>query len=403
MICIESVIKKQLCSGCGLCASMFPDNIEMNKDGFFNRPKIKKNLNKKDMNVFSHICPGINQSAPGKAKYINQHVIWGNYKNSYTGYSNDEKIRYKASSGGILSQTAIHLLEKHMVDGVIHIKADPSNPIMNLASVSFTPNEVLSGAGSRYSPASPLENCLQVLNMYPNKKFCFIGKPCDVTALRNLMKIQKDISKRVPYLLSFFCAGTPSRDGVVHLLKKLKVEPKDIIKFDFRGNGWPGKTTVETLKDKKEMSYSESWGDILGPTIQHRCKICADGIGENADLVSADVWHSDENGYPLFEESDGEGLVLPRTNNGNLLVESMKEQQAVCLKPYSLDSLKSVQPTQYDRKGTFLVRALAKLATQYTIPRFSGQRGFSAALEIGLYKNFKSFLGSLLRSKQGKL
>ncbi|USH03290.1 Coenzyme F420 hydrogenase/dehydrogenase, beta subunit C-terminal domain [Grimontia kaedaensis] len=400
---INRVIEKNLCTGCGLCASLFSEKVKIDYESAFNRPVLDSTLDKVEEQSFKHICPGMNQNAPKKLSGFNQHTIWGNYSSSSLGHSNNDDIRYRASSGGILSQSAIYLLEAGLVDGVIHIKASKKEPLLNQVTISFSPSEVLDGAGSRYSPASPLAELLQTIQQNPYKKFCFIGKPCDVTALRNLIALKPDIGTSIPYLLSFFCAGTPSREGVDKVLQKLNVKPHDIIKFDFRGNGWPGKTIAETHKTKKEMSYGDSWGNILGPTIQQRCKICADGIGENADLVSADVWHSDVDGYPLFDESDGEGLILPRTNTGRDLVSEMVAKNIISMKPYDLDDLKGVQPTQFERKGSFYARALAKLVVQRTIPCFGGQRTLRAALKVGIKKNVRSFVGSFLRARHGKI
>lgn len=400
---IEHVIEKNLCTGCGLCASLFSEKVKINYESAFNRPILESSLDKGEEESFKRICPGINQNAPKKLNSFNQHIIWGNYSSSSLGHSNNDEIRFKASSGGILSQSAIYLLDAGLVDGIIHIKASKDNPLLNQVTISRRPEEVLSGSGSRYSPASPLAELLQTIEKYHDMKFCFIGKPCDVTALRNLIAIKPEVGTSVPYLLSFFCAGTPSRDGVKKVLEKLNVKPQEIIKFDFRGNGWPGKTIAETNEITQEMSYNDSWGKILGPTIQQRCKICADGIGENADLVSADVWHSDENGYPLFDESDGEGLVLPRTNTGKALVSEMVAKNIISMKPYDLDKLKDVQPTQFERKGSFYARALAKWVVQRTIPCFGGQRTLRAALKVGIKKNVRSFVGSFLRARQGKI
>ncbi|EEY50278.1 Coenzyme F420 hydrogenase/dehydrogenase, beta subunit C-terminal domain [Vibrio cholerae] len=400
---IEHIIENNLCTGCGICASVFHKKIKIAYDSSFNRPVLDGALDSMEVKHFRRICPGINQNAPHKPSDCMQHPIWGNYYESALGYSCNDDIRHRASSGGILSQTAIYLLEQGLVDGVIHIKASDEKPLLNVATISKTADEVLSAAGSRYSPASPLINLVQIVKGNPDQKFCFIGKPCDVTALRNLISVEPSIGKSIPYLLSFFCAGTPSREGVEAVLDRLNVKPQDIIKFDFRGNGWPGKTVATTRSSIKEMSYNDSWGNILGPTIQHRCKICADGIGENADLVSADVWHSDENGYPLFDESDGEGLVLPRTNVGSHLVRQMITKGVISTQSYDLENLKNVQPTQFERKGTFYARALAKLIVHQAIPSFSGQRIFQAAFQVGLNKNLRSFVGSFLRARQGKL
>lgn len=301
---INDVVSSDLCTGCGLCSSIYSDKVQMNYKGSFNRPKQSTPLSERESIDFKKICPGIYQSIIDfNAPY--HHDVWGQYCYSGKGNSLDHEIRYKASSGGVLSQTAIYLLENNVVNGIIHIGSDPSNSLENIVQVSSTREQVINNSGSRYAPASPLSSIEEIISSNPGKQFAFIGKPCDVTALRQAQELNSNLKDKIPVVLSFFCAGTPSRKGVDDILRKFKIKASDVVKFTFRGNGWPGETVVETKDDKFTMKYEESWGEILGPTIQNRCKICADGIGENADIVSADVWEADERDIQfLMRETD---------------------------------------------------------------------------------------------------
>ncbi len=397
---VNRVVSKGLCTGCGICASVFPSKIKINFSGDYNRPISNYDLTPQENSVFTYICPGVNQSSPSK-KY--NHVIWGKYERSYIGYSSDRNTRFIASSGGVISQTIIYLLNEGLIDAVVQVRSSKSNPLENEVVVNYTENDVLESSGSRYSPASPLQNIKQVIDANPNIRLCFVGKPCDITALTNLMNIDEAVRASIKYKVSFFCAGTPSRKGVGKLMVALGVNELDVECFSFRGKGWPGKAIVKTDKKIAEMSYSESWGSILGPTIQNRCKICADGIGENADVVSADVWHSDDSGYPLFTESDGQGLILTRTEKGNALIDQMIAGGVLDVSDYDLEGLKGVQPTQYERKGSILARGFAKFIMQGVFPKYRNQRLLRAAMKIGFRKNIRAFLGALIRAKKGEI
>jgi len=397
---INKVTDKGLCTGCGICASVFPQQIKMDFSGDYNRPIFNANLNTHEKKLFSHICPGVNQSSPNLES---GHDIWGAYKRSYTGHSTDKNIRFMASSGGVISQTLIYLLNSNLIDAVIQVKASSIDPLDNEVVVNRKASEILESSGSRYSPASPLLNIKQTIKNNPGIRLCFVGKPCDVTALTNLMGIDDDVRASIKYRISFFCAGTPSRTGVKQLISSLGVKNEEVKSFAFRGKGWPGKTIAVTEIKTAEMTYAESWGNILGPTIQNRCKICADGIGECADIVSADVWHSDASGYPLFTENDGQGLVLPRTDKGSSLVEQMIKDGALLVSDYEIDKLKDVQPTQFERKGTVLARSFAKFLIQGVYPRYKNQRLIRAAFKVGFKKNIRSFVGSLIRASKGKI
>lgn len=399
---INEVVNSNLCTGCGICKSLYSNKVEMNCKDLFNRPKQIKKLTKKETNEFKNICPGIYQSSIDFKSPLH-HDVWGQYFYSGKGYSLNDEIRHKSSSGGILSQTAIFLLENNIVSGIIHIGSDPLNPLENFVQVSKTRDEVINKSGSRYSPASPLISVVEIITSNPKNKYAFIGKPCDVTALRQAQKFHENLKTQISIVLSFFCAGTPSREGINKILTHFNVDSQNVKKFEFRGNGWPGETLVETETEKFKMKYEESWGKILGPTIQNRCKICADGIGENADIVSADVWDADERGYPKFEETNGNGLILSRSKIGNDLVKKMIDLNTIFSNNFNLDELKNIQPTQFERKCTIFPRILARKIFFKQNPIFLNQRIFRNMKYISLYKLFRMFIGSILRVKKGNM
>ncbi len=399
---INDVVSSELCTGCGLCSSIYSDKVQMDYRGAFNRPNQTKPLNERETIEFKKICPGIYQSVIDfNAPY--HHDVWGQYFYSGKGNSLDHEVRYKASSGGVLSQIAIFLIENNIVSGIIHIGPDPSSPLENIVQVSTTREEVITNSGSRYAPASPLSSAIEIISSHPGKKFAFIGKPCDVTALRQAQELNTYLKDQVPIVLSFFCAGTPSRNGVADILRKFKTKANDVVKFTFRGNGWPGETVAETNNDKFAMKYEESWGKCLGPTIQKRCKICADAIGENADIVSADVWEADERGYPVFAERDGQGLILSRNSLGQKIIDEMTANQVIHSESFDLNSLNNIQLTQFERKCTILPRIIARMLFMKKNPAYLNQRIFRNMKYISSYKIIRIFVGSLLRVKKGNL
>ena len=56
------------------------------------------------------------------------------------------------------------------------------------------------------------------------EKYLFIGKPCDVAAVRQMQQHDPRLKENIPYIVSFMCAGTPSLQGTEQVLDKLEVE-----------------------------------------------------------------------------------------------------------------------------------------------------------------------------------
>ena len=279
---LARVARGDLCSGCGGCAGLAPGRIEMVMEGpGWLRPRQSATLDPAQEEAIAATCPGltVEQDRPG-------HPYWGPVLECRTGHSTDPALRRQASSGGGISALLVHLLETGAVDRVIQIAASDAVPVANETVVSVTPGEIFTAAGSRYAPSAPLARLEEMLET-PGKA-AFVGKPCDVAALRAIAKRDPRVDAKIPYLLSFFCAGVPSQTGAEAVVAKLGVAPDDLASFRYRGDGWPGYATATRRDGSAErMSYDDSWGDILTKHVQFRCKICPDGVGATTPTPSA--------------------------------------------------------------------------------------------------------------------
>jgi coenzyme F420 hydrogenase subunit beta len=360
------------------------------------RPLQEMSVTAKEEERIAAACPGLGQCI--RADGRTDDVLWGPYLHMYRAWATDPQFRHAGSSGGALSAILLHLLEKGIVDAAVANGPDPHYPARNRTVVVRDRAAVLAAAGSRYAPSSPLSSLNDMLEVHrqTGRRLAFVGKPCDVAALRALTVKDPEIASAFPVLVSFFCAGVPSYAGGEALLTSL--DAKTAIAFRYRGNGWPGRATA-TLPDGSErsMSYQESWGKILSKHVQHRCKICADGTGTAADIVCADAWVSDEKGYPRFEETPGISLIVTRTELGSRLVASAVESGALQTAPFDPAELTAIQPGQRERRRALLARLLALRVALHPVPRYEGLRLIDAALQNSIFKNTKNFLGMLRR------
>ena len=284
----------------------------------------------------------------------------------------------------------INFLVNGEIDFVVHNQASKLNPLANETVASYTIEDIKIGAGSRYAPSSPLMNLEDYLAT--GKKFAFVGKPCDVAALRAIERSDPRVQKQVPYMISFFCAGVPSLKAAEKVVNGMGASVTEVKKFRYRGNGWPGYATA-TLFDEslRNMSYFESWGKILSHQVQFRCKICADGVGSFADIVCGDAWNCDDRGYPLFEEKDGSSLVIGRTEKGRVVLERLIANGIIDSEDLSLDDVSSMQPGQKRRKSVLAARLAAVIMFRLPYPVYKGVKllaGMSGASVVDLLRNF---------------
>ena len=219
---VQRVLRGDLCAGCGLCASVSDGAIQMVRDpSGYNRPEATgAALSVHAEDLIAAACPGVRiESWSGIAPDVD--AYWGPSRTVATGFATDGDVRYEGSSGGVVSALAIQALVTGCVDRVLHIGADPAAPTRNIVRLSRTREEVISGAGSRYTASSPLSDI--IAEVQKGGRIAFVGKPCDVSALRRLARRDPAVERGVPIMLAFFCAGIPSHGGVDRILAEMGV------------------------------------------------------------------------------------------------------------------------------------------------------------------------------------
>lgn len=399
---LKTVERFDLCAGCGLCEGVLGSRrveVKLNGDGFL-RPVLHDKLTREEATLLSSVCPGLDVRHPDSPELYDP--VWGPVHSIHTAAAADKEVRQRGSSGGVLSAIQIHLLESGQVDFVVSTSAAPDNPLATEMNICRTREDVMRGAGSRYAPSAPLKHISRLLDA-PGR-FAFVGKPCDVAALRRLARHDPRVSRKITCLLSFMCAGIPSQLGSQRILEEMGTHGDELASFRYRGDGWPGLTKA-TLKDgsTRTMSYEESWGNILSHYVQWRCKLCPDGTGEFADVTCADAWHLTSDGKPDFSEQEGESFAMIRNHQGNRLFQECVASGALLLLGTSDPrQLQSVQFHQSYRRRTLISRYLAMALLFKRFPAFNGRYLLLAAGKIGLWPLCRAFIGSVRRGLRSK-
>jgi coenzyme F420 hydrogenase subunit beta len=397
---LGEIVDNGLCLGCGACVSAIsrPDlSMAMSSDGYLRPTRVA--LTGPEQQTLNAICPG--RTLDGHEQEPNYHPLWGPIYTLATGSALDPEVRYRGSSGGVLTAISIGLVEAGEVDFVVTNGAAQDDPINNETGAKAHRDALLNAAGSRYAPSSPLANLERYLAT--GKRFAFVGKPCDIAGLRRMARRDPRIDAQIPYRMAFFCAGVPSRNGTLAVLEKLGVAHSDCEQFQYRGDGWPGLARARRRNGTEEsMDYNASWGMILNRHLQFRCKICPDGTGEFADLVCADAWYG-KDGYPDFAERDGRSLIVTRTAAGQLLYDRALSEGWITSQVLDVAEVAKMQPYQVNRKSNALARIVALFAARHRRPRFRDLALLRLAIGEGKITQLRNAWGTFKRSRGDRL
>lgn len=392
---VARVLRDDLCAGCGLCASVSGGAIAMTVAGpGYNRPHVQGKVSAEAERIIDDGCPG-STVAPW-SDVLPPSPYWGPAEAILTGHATDEAVRFAGSSGGAITGLLLFALESGLVDRVVQVNADPAFPTRNRVAVSRTAQEVIAAAGSRYAASSPLAAISEQLEQ--GGRFAFVGKPCDVSALRQLARHDPRVDDHIPFKLSFFCGGIPSHRGADHILAEMGLADAPLAEFRYRGNGWPGLAAARTSDGRSaQMSYERSWGHHLSREVQFRCKICPDAVGGVADIACADAWYGGESGYPQFEEQDGRSLIMVRSTVGRTLLDSAVAAGRMKVEMLDEKEIILMQPAQARRKRLVKARFAAMRLAGRRPPRADGLLIDEASRLAGFREKLRNFVGTFRR------
>ena len=357
---LTDITNNGLCIGCGLCQSILGKekiSIEMTDKGRL-EPKEINPISGNDLEKVKKICPGVIVESLPKKDISNDSkfdTLWGYYNSLFYAWSTDEQIRFQSSTGGLLNGLSLFLLESKKVDFILHTAGDPEKPMRSIPRFSYTKQELLScESRSRYGPASPLSKFNEALDT--KKNFAFVGKPCDISAIRQLSKTDERVNKQCKFLLTLVCGGSTEFTKSQDFIKSFNVKEEELEIFRYRGFGNPGKMYIKT-KDGREhdREYNSFWGEESTWRVHFRCKICPDAIGESADIAALDTWRG---GSPK-KEDEGFNAAIVRTQKGSdLLKEAIKAGYIQKGSNLTIADINDFQPHQVSKKKAVYARHL---------------------------------------------
>jgi coenzyme F420 hydrogenase subunit beta len=393
---IDQVVSWRLCSGCGACVPSCPEHainlVDIVDQGI--RPVVNS-AKCRWCGECIKVCPGIALShEPFNGQTISElRLSWGPILEVWEGYAADSEIRFKASSGGIATALSLFCLAETGMSSVLHTGTDTDNPLVNIPVLSHNREQLISRAGSRYSPAA---SCSKFDMLEKADSPCvFIGKPCDIAALRKSQAANTMLDSKVGLAISIFCAGTPSTNGTYKLLEALGVKSKNVEELRYRGYGWPGSTVV-TIKGSngqvRKMTYEESWGGILSNYGQLRCRLCPDGTGEFADISCGDPWHRE-----IKQDEPGRSLILVRTERGRKILHSAADAGYIELERVTPEILPASQKSLLGRRRDLFGRLLMMRIMFIPVPYYKGFYLFRNWLELTAIRKLRSLGGTLKR------
>lgn len=308
---MAEVVRTGLCMYCGTCIASCPVNVLHHTED--EKPTIKGICVLCELCYYS--CPRVEfplneyeEMTFGRRRKPEEPL--GVVRRAYVARSKDEEILRVAQDGGVVSALLVYALEKGLIDAAAVTASDPENPLKPIPMLAFSREEVLSAAGSKYSPSGSVSLLGDAEVGYPNAKIGFVGLPCQIQGIKRLTLSPKGNRKRgerVSLTIGLFCMdGFHHRGLASHLEGNLSIAPSQIEGVDIK----KGKLKICTRREGQEQV--EVPVKELGPYLIQGCGKCQDFTGELADVSVGAV-----------DAPDGWCVVITRSEPGDNLIEEM--------------------------------------------------------------------------------
>ena len=288
------------------------------------------------------MCPGPEVNLIERAKLlfpndikVDHHV--GRYISTYTGYSNNEEMRFLSTSGGLLSQFLIYMLDKNIIDGAIVTGNSSLNPLDSHTYIARTSEDILRAKGSKYSPVSMNGIISEIKGS--SGKYIVVGLPCHIEGFRKYEQLHKSIQKKILGYISLFCSGVKKYPSQEYLLNAYKVDSKDIKDFTYRTDGCLGSMKITNNDGSvKKIPYREYHTRLRGFFTPSRCMLCVDHYGELADMSIGDI-HIGE----YKNDNIGVNSIIVRNSIFHVHLLEAEKSRYLSLAPVSVDTVKESQ------------------------------------------------------------
>lgn len=353
---IEKIVKNGLCTSCGVCTVACPKRCISLESGNKILPVINRDKCI-ECGLCLKVCPGkgVNLKEMGADLFPDSKVdsFAGRYLNCYASFSLDPDIRFHSSSGGVVSQFLIYLLEKNIITGALVVKYSDDNPFVPKSFIARTKQEILSSRGSKYLVVSVSEALLELKD---SDKIVVVGLPCQIQGVRNLAKINKRIANNIIGYFGLFCSCTKINSSTDYYLYRYNVNKNACSKFSFRDDGCYGfmKFVGKDGAVLKRIPYQKYWKGTRGFFVNDRCSLCTDHFAELAEVSFGDSDHQ-----PYAGEHIGISSLVVRSVKWNELLLKAMDESFLFLEKVTIEEVVSKQVyAKFYKKGKGVKAAL---------------------------------------------
>jgi coenzyme F420 hydrogenase subunit beta len=246
----------------------------------------------------------------------------------------DSKILSVAQDGGAVS-AVLSLFFDDGGDGAIVAGIDEEHPWKAKPLVARSKEEMLEGAGTKYTPSPTLVGVASAIHEYDLKNLAVVGTPCQMRALSKIqtgVRSEARIKEALRLKIGLFCMETFTYPSFMEYLNMNEIDPEKVDKFEIKSGRFIASQNGDTLH-RVRLSKVKS-------LVRGCCHNCGDFSSEFADLSVGNVGSPNGWSTVVVRTKEGEKVLKAAEKEGLIEVADVVEGKGGLDLVYRLSNMK---------------------------------------------------------------
>lgn len=350
----EDVIDTGLCTHCGTCAGLSNSSIAMVRGERGPLPIPQRDAPPELPELALHTCPGLGINYPELFHWLFESLpenwLIGVVRGMFLGYSLIPRIRRAGSSGGVITQSLLYLLNKNLIDGAIVLKHGEPEPWLSTPIIAQSVEQIEAAAQSVYVPI-PTNTILAEIDSFSGR-LAYVGLPDQVAAIRRLQYLGHSGARKIEYIIGPYVGTLMYLESIRSYLRSHNEMTMDGVKeLRYREGEWPGYLQIK-LKNGSILREKKFYYNYLIPFyLSASSLLSVDFTNELTDISVGDAWNPQ-----LEKKGEGFSVILARTQQGLQLINNMKDDGLLALTDTSPETVLAMHGHMLDfkKRGTFI-------------------------------------------------
>lgn len=321
---MKEVVAKNRCVGCAACVEVCPVNVF---DFVSDKPADRRHSSCVFCGMCAAVCPPARLGNSALSKILisgdARDEGFGKYRTAVLARTKNQEILNKAQDGGVVTTLMTYALSEGIIDAVVMGDVARGQPLKPIPRLATTKDQVLSGAGSRYT-YSP--NTIKLREAYDKDlRVAVVGVPCQINGLR-LSQTDETADfdftawfrKKVVFTVGLFCSEVFTNKGLDDLSVRTRLPLSEIVNLNVKG-----KIISKTTDGTENVSSLKQMRKFMRPA----CCNCWDYSAELADVSCGGIGQKGWT-FTVARTILGQSLYEQMLQNGLIEVKSLQDEQS---------------------------------------------------------------------------